>query len=196
MFERKELKYDLSALEPFIDEKTMNEHYNVHYKKYTDNLNEAVEKEGIPEVEITTILKDYELFPIKIRENGGGFYNHTLYFENISPYNREYETSASEELKDKIKENFQSYYQFKKEFKKAGTEVFGSGWVWLIEYNNRLYIAKTKNQDNPVMTYNCKVLLGMDVWEHAYYLKHMADRSSYLDDFFEVIDWKVVSERL
>ena len=198
MFERKELKYDFSALEPFIDKATMDEHYNAHYKKYTENLNEAVAEEEIPEdVSIEEIIKKVKLIDsIKIRNNAGGFYNHQLYFENISPENNAYE-SADVELKRLVYENFGGYQQFKSNFRSAGLDVFGSGWVWLVLMRgDTLKIVKTKNQDNPLMSCECKILLGMDVWEHAYYLKHKADRRSYIDDFFKVIDWKVVSERV
>jgi len=199
MFERKELKYDFDALEPFIDKATMDEHYNAHYKKYTDNLNEAVAEEEIPEdVSIEQIIKNVKLIDSsKIRNNAGGFYNHQLYFENISPYNSYYENDASQYLKGLIFENFGGYQQFKANFRSAGLDVFGSGWVWLVVMGgDTLKIIKTKNQDNPLMSCDCKILLGMDVWEHAYYLKHKADRRSYIDDFFKVIDWKIVSERV
>lgn len=200
MFERKELTYDFGALHPYIDKATMEEHYNAHYKKYTDNLNEAVAEEEIPEdVSIQDILRKVKLIDSKkIRNNAGGFYNHQLYFENISPNNNSYE-SADQELKRMIFENFGGYQQLKSNFRSAGMDIFGSGWVWLISPTGNfdtLKIVKTKNQDNPLMSCDCKILLGMDVWEHAYYLKHKADRRSYIDDFFKVIDWKIVSERV
>ena len=198
MFERKELNYSFDALEPFIDKATMDEHYNAHYKKYTDNLNEAVAEEEIPEdVSIEQIIKKVKLIDSsKIRNNAGGFYNHQLYFENISPYSS-YENDVSKYLKMLIFENFGGYQQFRAYFRSAGLDVFGSGWVWLVVMNgDTLKIIKTKNQDNPLMSCDCNILLGMDVWEHAYYLKHKADRRSYIDDFFKVIDWKIVSERV
>jgi Fe-Mn family superoxide dismutase len=197
MFYRKPLYYSLNSLEPFIDERTMNEHYNVHYKKYTDNLNSELVFSDGSIATIKNILKDYKNYSIKIRNNGGGYYNHFLYFENLSPYQNNYELYANQSLKNSINTTFGSFENFKENFIKVGSEVFGSGWVWLIKSNDngKLYIVPSANQDNPIMLYNCKVLLGMDVWEHAYYLKHLADRKSYMDDFFKVIDWKVVSER-
>jgi Fe-Mn family superoxide dismutase len=197
MFYRKPLYYSLNSLEPFIDERTMNEHYNVHYKKYTENLNSELVFSDGSIATIKNILKDYKNYSIKIRNNGGGYYNHFLYFENLSPYQNNYELYANQSLKDSINTNFGSFENFKENFIKIGSEVFGSGWVWLIKSNDngKLFIVSTENQDNPIMFYNCKVLLGMDVWEHAYYLKHLANRKSYMDDFFKVIDWKVVSER-
>jgi Fe-Mn family superoxide dismutase len=169
----------------------------VHYKKYTENLNSELVFSDGSIATIKNILKDYKNYSIKIRNNGGGYYNHFLYFENLSPYQNNYELYANQSLKDSINTNFGSFENFKENFIKIGSEVFGSGWVWLIKSNDngKLFIVSTENQDNPIMFYNCKVLLGMDVWEHAYYLKHLANRKSYMDDFFKVIDWKVVSER-
>jgi Fe-Mn family superoxide dismutase len=196
MFYRNTLSYGLNSLEPFIDAKTMNEHYNVHYKKYTDQLNEAIQEENISEESIQDILKNYKKYSKKVRNNGGGYYNHFLYFENISPYHRDYQTYASPLLKSLITQEYGSYEQFKNDFTNVGLGVFGSGWVWLMYKDNHLLIGSTANQDNPIMSFDCKVLLGMDVWEHAYYLKHMADRKSYINDFFNTIDWKIVSERI
>ena len=195
MFYRKPLSYSFESLQPYIDERTMREHYEVHYKKYQDGLNEAIRENGIdPNLPITEVIKKY--FSIKkIRNNGGGFYNHFLYFDNIGPY----EHQMSPRLAQLIVDNFGSYENFLTQFKKAGAEVFGSGWAWLLFQDNKLKIATTANQDNPIMNPafdNAKILLGMDVWEHAYYLKHMADRKSYMDDFFDVVCWRSVSERL
>ena len=195
-YQRKFLSYTLDSLEPFIDTRTMNEHYNVHYKKYTDNLNTELLQYGITSdgtiESIKYILKNTDIR--KIIDNGGGYYNHFLYFENISPYKNTFD-KASIELKNIIYYSFGSYKNFKNEFTKAGLEVFGSGWAWLISENGYIYIVTTRNQNNPIMNKDCKILLGMDVWEHSYYLKHLADRKSYIEDFFAVIDWKIVSER-
>jgi len=197
MFERQPILYSLDSLEPFIDTRTMNEHFNVHYKKYTDVFNQQLDKDGITtdgSIESAQRILKYTN-NIKIINNGGGYYNHLLYFENISPFRNTYETS-SDDLKNLINYRFGSYENFKNNFIKAGLDVFGSGWVWLIYQNGILNIATTKNQNNPIMNMDCEVLLGMDVWEHAYYLKHLADRKSYMEDFFRVIDWEVVSSRL
>ena len=200
MYKRKKISYQLNEIEPFIDTKTMNEHFNVHYKKYTDNLNKALLENYIYTNgsldSLISVLKNYENYPIVIRNNGGGYLNHLMYFDNISPYNNNYQRSASDELKFLIKKSFGSYENFEKEFKNKGKSVFGSGWAWLILSNNKLMIMTTANQDNPLMKMDTKILLGMDVWEHAYYLKHMADRDSYMDDFFKTIDWSVVSNRI
>ena len=197
MFERKKILYPLNSLEPFIDTKTMNEHFNVHYKKYTDVFNQQLLEYGITSdgsIESAKQILKYTDIQ-KIIDNGGGYYNHFLYFENISPFGNTYETSSLD-LKNLINYRFGSYENFKNNFIKAGLDVFGSGWVWLIYQNDILNIATTKNQNNPIMNMDCEVLLGMDVWEHAYYLKHLADRKSYMEDFFSVIDWEVVSARL
>lgn len=199
-FKRKPLAYSLSSLAPLIDTETMKEHYGVHYKKYTDNLNEAVKEEKIdvqmgPDMEgIKTILKNVEKYSDKVRNNGGGFYNHYLYFQNMSPEKK----SPKGNLSESIKKSFVGLPQLKKELEEAGTGLFGSGWAWLIT-NKRgdLSILTTPNQDNPIMkkSFNGEILLGMDVWEHAYYLKHKADRKAYIKDFLDVVDWDVVEER-
>jgi Fe-Mn family superoxide dismutase len=194
MFYRKPLTYDYDALEPFIDGKTMREHYTVHYKKYTDLLNEALIENNIPQIyNIERVLQEYNSIK-KIRNNGGGFYNHLLYFSSMSPNKMGFEI-ASPQLKSLIIDTFGSYESFERQFKEAGSDVFGSGWAWLI-YDGKLKIATTANQDNPIMAMDCQVLLGMDVWEHAYYLKHMADRKAYMDDFMKVVCWRSVSDRL
>lgn len=195
MFTRKPLTYGFDALEPFIDGRTMTEHYEVHYKKYTDALNEAIVENNIdPNLSIEQIVKRHYGIK-KIRNNGGGYLNHLLYFDNINPNQHQ----RSERLENLINDNFGNYQSFEEQFKKVGTEVFGSGWVWLLYQDDRLKIASTANQDNPLMNAafaDSKILLAMDVWEHAYYLKHLADRKGYLDDFFKVVCWRVVSERL
>jgi Fe-Mn family superoxide dismutase len=180
----------------------MDEHFNVHYKKYTDNMNKAIIDDDIyinydnPMGSLISELKNINIYSPEFRNNAGGYINHMIYFENVSPYNNDYETYASEDLKRLIKINFGSYEKFETTFKNAGKKVFGSGWVWLLSNGNRLSIVTTANQDNPLMSINTNILLGMDVWEHAYYLKHKADRAAYLDDFFKVIDWSVVSSRI
>ena len=202
MFVRNSLNYELFDLRPFIDSETMDEHFNVHYKKYTDNMNKAIIDDDIyinydnPMGSLISELKNINIYSPEFRNNAGGYINHMIYFENVSPYNNDYETYASEDLKRLIKINFGSYEKFETTFKNAGKKVFGSGWVWLLSNGNRLSIVTTANQDNPLMSINTNILLGMDVWEHAYYLKHKADRAAYLDDFFKVIDWSVVSSRI
>jgi Fe-Mn family superoxide dismutase len=201
LFKRKPLDYSFSSLEPYIDRETMEEHYNVHYKKYTDLLNECVKEESIPvfmgpNMEgIKEILKDVGRYSDKLRNNSGGFYNHFLYFDQFTPQ----KNSPSGEIKKSILYSFVSLSNLKNEMIEQGLSQFGSGWVWLLsDYSNNLYIMTTPNQDNPLMdeSFNGKILLGIDVWEHAYYLKHKADRKSYLKDVFNLIDWDKVNQRL
>ncbi len=195
MFLRQKLKYGLKDLYPYIDYETMYEHYNKHYKTYTDKLNEELSYRKISNKNIIKVLrlgKDIK----NIRNNGGGYYNHLLYFENISPFQNYYQNAATDRVKSLIEYNFRSFDNFYNNIKQAGLSVFGSGWVWLLQHNNNsLQIATTKNQDNPIMYMDCNILFGMDVWEHAYYLKHKSDRAGYIKDFMELLDWEVISKR-
>ena len=199
-FKRKPLTYPLGGLAPSIDKETMEEHYGVHYKKYTDNLNDAVVEEKIdvqmgPDMQgIKTILKNIDKYSDKVRNNGGGFYNHFLYFQNMTPEKK----SPKGELSQAIKKSFGGLPQLKKKIEESGTSLFGSGWVWLVtNKDGDLSLLTTPNQDNPIMkkSFKGEILLGMDVWEHAYYLKHKADRKTYIKDFLDVIDWDVVEDR-
>lgn len=199
-FKRNPLTYSLGDLAPKIDKETMEEHYGVHYKKYTDNLNEAVSEEKIevqmgPDMAgIKKILRNIDKYSDKVRNNGGGFYNHFLYFQNMTPEKK----NPKGNLALAIKDSFGGLSQLKKDLEEAGTGLFGSGWVWLIS-NKRgdLSIITTPNQDNPIMkkSFMGEILMGMDVWEHSYYLKHKADRKEYIRDFLDVVDWDVVEER-
>lgn len=169
----------------------MEEHYKVHFKKYTDNMNEAIKEEGINITGIQELLRLAVNYSPKLRNNAGGYYNHVIYFEQFTPENK----SPKETVKIALERDFED---FKESFTQAGLDLFGSGWVWLISDGvDKLSIVTTPNQDNPFMMSNFggKILIGMDVWEHAYYLKHQADRKSYIKDFFNVIDWDVVEER-
>jgi Fe-Mn family superoxide dismutase len=191
-FERTTLKYKLNSLNKHIDTKTMEEHYNVHYKKYTDNMNESIREEGLTIKSFRDLLRFSFKYNDKLRNNAGGFYNHGIYFEQFTPE----QTKPSENLNNILEINFKN---FKEEFEQAGLDVFGSGWVWLVsDDENKLHIITTPNQDNPFMydDFNGKILLGMDMWEHAYYLKHQADKKAHIKDFFKVIDWDVVYKRL
>ena len=190
-FKRPTLKYKLNSLNKYIDTKTMEEHYGVHFKKYTDNMNEAIKEEGINITGIQELLRLSANYSPKLRNNAGGYYNHVIYFEQFTPENK----SPKETVKIALERDFED---FKESFTQAGLDLFGSGWVWLISDGvGKLSIMTTPNQDNPFMMSNFggKILIGMDVWEHAYYLKHQADRKSYIKDFFNVIDWDVVEER-
>ena len=190
-FKRPTLKYKLNSLNKYIDTKTMEEHYKVHFKKYTDNMNEAIKEEGINITGIQELLRLAVNYSPKLRNNAGGYYNHVIYFEQFTPENK----SPKGEIKIALERDFED---FKESFTQAGLDLFGSGWVWLISDGvGKLSIVTTPNQDNPFMMSNFggKILIGMDVWEHAYYLKHQADRKSHIKDFFGVIDWDIVEER-
>ena len=197
------LSYKLSALEPHIDTATMEEHFGKHYKGYTDKFNDYCDSvikdlkskskvHGHVERAIEIVKKHHKKDPV--RNNGGGYVNHALYFENMTP---DYK-APSVKLKTMIEDAFGSMSEFKEQFKQAGLDQFGSGWAWLTQQSGKLKISSTANQENPYMdsAFSGKVLLAMDVWEHAYYLKHRSKRAAYVDAFFRVIDWKVVEGRL
>jgi len=197
------LSYKLSALEPHIDTATMEEHFGKHYKGYTDKFNDYCDSvikdlkskskvHGHVERAIEIVKKHHKKDPV--RNNGGGYINHALYFENMTP---DYK-APSVKLKTMIEDAFGSMSEFKEQFKQAGLDQFGSGWAWLTQQSGKLKISSTANQENPYMdsAFSGKVLLAMDVWEHAYYLKHRSKRAAYIDAFFRVIDWKIVEGRL
>ena len=191
-FKRPELKYKLNSLNKNIDTKTMEEHFGVHFKGYTDKMNEAIKEEQIRVGSIHELLRLSSNYSSKLRNNAGGYYNHVIYFEQFTPEKK----SPKDKLKFLLEREFAD---FKEEFTQAGLDLFGSGWVWLVsDGTDNLSIITTQNQDNPFMSNNFggQILLGMDVWEHAYYLKHQADRKSHIKDFFNVIDWDVVGGRL
>ena len=198
-FKLPKLNYSLNSLQPYIDKQTMEEHFNKHFKGYTDKLNAELDQKSIRvsaenQIQaIEIILGKYSKNDV-IRNNGGGFYNHVLYFENMTP---DYK-APSTEFRKMLEENFNSFSEFKKQFKEAGLKQFGSGWVFLIKKANKLVIESYANQDNPYLDKDFKgtILIAMDVWEHAYYLKHKSQRANHIDDFFKVVDYKVAEERL
>lgn len=188
MFEAQPLRYDYDALEPHIDARTMDIHYNKHYMKYLNNLNEAIEAEGENQANLYDLLRNIDKYSLKMRNNLGGYYNHNLYWMAMTPNSGKPLAGLGKAIDD----TFGSYDNFKAEFKKAGLERFGSGWAWLTNTKDGLVIHSTPNQDNPLMpgmeVYGDPII-PMDVWEHAYYLKHNADREAYIDAFFDVICW-------
>lgn len=206
MFEQVKLPYAFDALEPSIDTATMEIHYGKHHAAYTTNLNAAL-KDNAPEFlekSIEEIISNLDALPESIRgavrNNGGGFYNHNLFFTVIGP-NAGGEPTG--ELAEKINEKFGSFEEFKAEFSKAATTRFGSGWAWLVvNKKGELKVTSTANQDNPLMpgTTPCPCsegtpILGIDVWEHAYYLNYQNRRPDYIAAFFNVIDWNAVAKR-
>lgn len=191
MFNKIELKYDFKDLEPNIDEETMYTHYNKHYNAYTENLNNALEH--LPEfkdMDIISILKNIKEdnnYYMAIRNNGGGYLNHSMYFDMLTPKS----TPLPSKLEEKINEDFTNFDNFKSELISKGLSHFGSGWVWVILENNKLKIITTNNQDNPYM-FGQTPIMGIDLWEHAYYLKYKNLRKDYLENIFNVIDWNIV----
>jgi superoxide dismutase len=191
MFNKIELKYDFKDLEPNIDEETMYTHYNKHYNAYTENLNNSLEH--LPEfkdMDIISILKNIKEdnnYYMAIRNNGGGYLNHSMYFDMLTPKS----TPLPNKLEEKINEDFTNFDNFKSEIISKGLSHFGSGWVWVILENDKLKIITTNNQDNPYM-FGQTPIMGIDLWEHAYYLKYKNLRKDYLENIFNVIDWNIV----
>ncbi len=194
-FKLPELPYTYDALEPYIDEATMRVHHTGHHQGYTNGLNSAIEGTDMENMSIEEILATVDPCNKAVRNNGGGYFNHVLYWQIMSPNGG---GEPSGELADHINKAFGSFQNFKELFTKAGLGRFGSGWAWLTFDNGSLRIGSTANQDNPLMQFadfKGTPILGMDVWEHAYYLKHQNKRGGYINDFFNVINWKEVQKR-
>lgn len=195
-FELPKLKYAYDALEPHIDARTMEIHYTKHHQGYTDKLNSAIEGTDLDGKTIENILINLDMENKAVRNNGGGYYNHSLFWEVMNP---EGKGRLSGELKDAIEAEFKSVDAFKDEFAKAAATQFGSGWAWLcVHKGGKVQICSTPNQDNPLMPgVGCggTPILGLDVWEHAYYLKYQNKRPDYINAFFNVINWNEVERR-
>ena len=196
-FKLPSLNYGYDSLEPHIDSRTMEIHYTKHHQGYVNNLNKAIENEKeLQEMTIEELMASLDKVPENIRtavrNNGGGHLNHSLFWESMSASGGGEPTG---ELMEKIKADLGSFEDFKDEFKKAATGRFGSGWAWLVMDGDKLRITSTPNQDNPISD-GLKPILGLDVWEHAYYLKYQNLRGDYIDAWFNVVDWKKVEERL
>ncbi len=190
-----ELNYSYDALEPFIDARTMEIHYTKHHQTYIDNLNKALEgRDEFKDMPIEDLIASLNSLPDEIktpvRNHGGGHLNHTMFWQMMGP-NAGGEPKG--ELAEKIKDTFGGFDKFKEEFKKAALGRFGSGWAWLVVDGEELKIVSTPNQDNPI-TDGLKPILGIDVWEHAYYLKYQNRRADYIDAWFNVINWEKVLE--
>ena len=191
-FKLPKLNYAYDALEPYIDSKTMEIHHSKHHAGYTNNLNKAIEGTELETKTIEEILMLPDL-PGNIRNNGGGYFNHCLFWDILSPN----KTDISKEFGSIITENFGSISKMKEEFKTAAASRFGSGWAWLCSNEGKLEICSTPNQDNPLMDSqkNCIPVLGLDVWEHAYYLLYQNRRPDYIEAFWEVVNWSTVESR-
>lgn len=191
-----ELKFSKEALEPYIDAMTMEIHHQKHHGTYINNLNAALEgKDEFKDWSIEQILKNLDALPeairMAVRNNGGGHYNHTLFWESLTPGGK----PMSSAFEAKLKEAFGSVDEFKSAFKDAALKRFGSGWSWLVLSEGKLKIVSTPNQDAPLSEGHVE-LLGLDVWEHAYYLNYQNRRADYVDAFWHVVDWSVVEKRL
>ena len=193
-FELPALKYSFDALEPHIDTKTMQIHHGKHHAGYTNNLNNAIKDTPLEGLSIEEILKNLDMNNTAVRNNGGGYFNHNLFWNILSPNGG---GVPSGELAKAIDLSFGSFDEFKSVFSKAAGTRFGSGWAWLcVLPNGKLEVCSTANQDNPLMDgVGCggRPILALDVWEHAYYLNYQNRRPDYITGFFNVIDWSVVS---
>ncbi len=195
-FELPKLKYAHDALTPHIDEQTMKIHHGKHHQGYTDKLNAAIEGTDMEGKTIENILINLDMKNKAVRNNGGGFYNHRLFWEIMSPDGGGEPTG---ELKTAITSAYGSFADFKAKFSEAAKTQFGSGWAWLcVHEGGKVEVCSTPNQDNPLMPgVGCggTPILGLDVWEHAYYLKYQNKRPDYVEAFFNLINWEEVSKR-
>ncbi|MCY1579874.1 superoxide dismutase [Staphylococcus pettenkoferi] len=191
-FELPKLPYDYDALEPYIDKETMTIHHDKHHNTYVTKLNSAIEGTDLESKSIEEIVANLDSVPSDIqtavRNNGGGHLNHSLFWEMMTPNSKEEGTVI-----DEIKKQWGSLDKFKEEFADAAAGRFGSGWAWLVVNNGKLEITSTPNQDNPI-TEGKTPILGIDVWEHAYYLKYQNARPEYIKQFWNVVNWEKVDE--
>lgn len=193
-FSLPQLEYSYDALEPHIDARTMEIHHSKHHQGYTNKLNAAIEGSENESKDIHDILSGLDMTNMALRNNAGGYYNHKIFWEVMNPNK---ENVMSEGLKTAIDDAFGSFEAFKEAFSKAAATRFGSGWAWLCVKNGQLEVCSTPNQDNPLMDVadeNGTPILGLDVWEHAYYLNYQNRRPDYVAAFFNVINWDKVAE--
>ncbi|MCB9206685.1 MAG: superoxide dismutase [Ignavibacteriales bacterium] len=194
-FELPALPYDFNALEPNIDARTMEIHHGKHHAGYVNNLNAAVENTDMAGKSLEELLANVSSHPVAVRNNGGGHFNHSLFWSVMGP-NKGGNPSGA--LADDINSTFGSFDAFKDQFSKAAATRFGSGWAWLVVSNGKLVVTSTPNQDNPLMDIadvKGTPILGLDVWEHAYYLNYQNRRPDYISAFWNVINWDAVAER-
>lgn len=197
-FNLPDLPYDFDALEPHIDKRTMTIHHDKHHAAYTNNLNAAIAGTDLEKKSIEDILKKVSGHGDAVRNNGGGYYNHNLFWKVMAP-NAGGEPNPNSKLGKAMAKTFGDFESFKAKFSTAAATRFGSGWAWLcVNKAGNLFISSTPNQDNPLMDVAEKKgtpILGLDVWEHAYYLKYQNKRPDYVAAFFNVINWDEVSKR-
>ena len=201
-FERLKLKFKIKDYAPAFDEETMKTHYNKHYQAYVDKLNAAVVDENIPVVMgermsgIKMILNSVSKYSMTVRDHGGGFYNHTLFFNGLNPENKG--KMVDSKLEEALKKQYGTIEKFKAEFKEKALAHFGSGWCWLLNHNGQFNIVTTMNQDNPIMDVVSApgdIIIALDLWEHAYYLKYKNERAKYIDAFYKLLCWSMADHR-
>ncbi|PSR05528.1 MAG: superoxide dismutase [Bacteroidetes bacterium SW_11_45_7] len=193
-FELPDLPYAYNALEPHIDEETMKIHHDKHHAGYVSKLSKACEDNDLTGKSLRELISEVDSHPAAIRKNGGGHWNHTLFWEVMSPQGG---GEPSGEVAEAINSTFGSFSDFKDQFTQAALNRFGSGWAWLVLKNGQLKIGSTPNQDNPLMNVaeiQGEPILGIDVWEHAYYLKYQNRRPDYVDAWWNVVNWDKVNE--
>jgi Fe-Mn family superoxide dismutase len=197
-FDQKPLPYAYNALENIIDATTMEIHYSKHAATYSKNLKDAAQAESIDTSKpLEDVLANVSKYSAKVRNNGGGHYNHEMFWQCMRP--KQVDNKPGKKLMDAIEGRFKSFTDFKTQFSDAGKNRFGSGWAWLyVDNNKQLQIGSTPNQDNPLMPVSDIKgfpLLGLDVWEHAYYLKYQNKRADYIDNWWNVVNWDYVAQR-
>jgi Fe-Mn family superoxide dismutase len=195
-FELPKLEYDYAALEPNIDARTMEIHHTKHHQAYVTNLNNALAGGIWENKSLEEILANVSKLPVAVRNNGGGHFNHSMFWQVMSPKGG---GNPSSDLMDALNRYFGSFDKFKEQFTAAAMTRFGSGWAWLVKTGDELKIISTPNQDNPLMDLaevKGMPILGVDVWEHAYYLKYQNRRNEYLAAFWNVVNWDNVARRL
>lgn len=193
-FELPALPYDYDALEPFIDKMTMEIHHTKHHNAYVTNLNNAIANTEMEGKSLEELMSGISKLPPAVRNNGGGHYNHSLFWKIM----KKGTGNPLGKLADAINSAFGSYDEFKKQFSTAATTRFGSGWAWLIVKDKKLAISSTPNQDNPLMDVaevKGSPIIGLDVWEHAYYLKYQNRRPEYIENWFNVVNWEEAAAR-
>ena len=195
-FELPQLNYAYDALEPHIDARTMEIHHSKHHNGYTNNLNAVIAGTDLETKSVEALFGDLDMSNKAVRNNGGGYYNHSLFWNIMNPEGKE---ALSGELKEAILAAYGSFEDFKTAFSKAAATQFGSGWAWLcVHKGGKVEVCSTPNQDNPLMpgvTCGGTPILGLDVWEHAYYLNYQNRRPDYIEAFFSVINWNEVEKR-
>jgi len=195
MFELPKLSYDLGALEPHIDAKTMEIHHGKHHNAYVTNLNKAIEGTDLEGKSIEELMGSISSHSGAVRNNGGGHFNHSLFWSIMGPNKGGNPTG---DLAVAINQAFGSFEEFKTQFAQAAATRFGSGWAWLVIHDNNLVVTSTPNQDNPMMDIaevKGTPIVGLDVWEHAYYLNYQNRRPDYISAFWNVVDWDAVAAR-